>query len=139
MTIQITLGPQVAVVTENGATVVPNGTIFSSNVSWVSSQNEEYILTLQTDGNLVLYRLIGNPPPLAPGLTISVEALWATGTSDSGDTFVVQKDGNLVVYNSAGSPIWASNTNGTNSEGLFVQNDGNLVLYKLVPAWASNT
>jgi hypothetical protein len=139
MTLQITLGPKATFIIDNGTTIVPKGTTFSSNLTWVSSQNEEYILILQTDGNLVLYRLIGNPPPLAPGVTISVEALWATGTSAPGDTFVVQEDGNLVVYNSAGAPIWASNTSGISSDGLFVQDDGNLVLYKLVPVWASNT
>lgn len=139
-TISVTLGTPVPFTPNSDANIVAVGTTFVSDGAWVTSQNEEYVLILQPDGNLVLYQVIGNPPPFKPGVSFMGQALWAAGTFDNkGDTFVVQADGNLVVYNSDGNPIWASNTEGIVPIGLFVQNDGNLVLYKQAPAWASNT
>ena len=49
---------------------------------------------LQTDGNLVVYNVAGQP-------------LWWTGSVGYANaTFVVQNDGNLVVYNGSGQPLW---------------------------------
>lgn len=86
-------------------------------------------LTMQGDGNLVLY---------APGNA----AIWATNTSGhSGAWVVMQTDGNLVVVAANGTPLWASGTNGHSGAGLVLQSDGNAVIYAPgnVAVWASNT
>lgn len=94
----------------------------------LASSNGQYTLTMQLDGNLVLYDS-GNRP------------LWASNT----DGMAVQKcsmqnDGNLVLYLFDGRPAWASNTNGKAGAFLWLQNDGNLVIYhNRIAVWASNT
>lgn len=53
--------------------------------------------------------------------------------------FVHQTDSNIVLYGPNGV-LWASNTTGRGSTGLYMQGDGNLVLYGSSGAiWASNT
>jgi Beta-galactosidase len=94
----------------------------------LASCNGEYALTMQGDGNLVLYQ----------GGT----ALWASNTSGSAaDEAIMQGDGNLVLYTSAGSPVWASGTVGNDGASLVVQNDGNVVIYSASGAalWATGT
>lgn len=60
-------------------------------------------LTLQSDGNLVIYDSAGVP-------------LWATGTNGVGsnpgrDLMIMQSDGNAVLYEPSG-PLWATGTVG---------------------------
>jgi hypothetical protein len=56
------------------------------------------MLTMQGDGNLVLYSSTQAP-------------LWASGTSgQSGAQLFVQDDCHAVIYNTAGQPVWYSNT-----------------------------
>ncbi len=88
------------------------------------SQNLKFVLKMQSDGNLVLYRVQ------------DAQALWATGTEGKGATrAAMQKDGNLVLYK-ASVPIWASNTEKNAGALLKLQNDGNLVIYKgSAPIW----
>ncbi|MFI9814466.1 S8 family serine peptidase [Saccharothrix variisporea] len=81
------------------------------------SPNGQYKLTLQTDGNLVLYNAAGQPE-------------WHTFTYNSDVTRAeLQYDGNFVLYSTAGAPRWYTGTNGTPSDRLVVQDDGNVVLY----------
>lgn len=90
------------------------------------SQNGRYRLSMQTDGNLVIYN------PSAP--------IWASGTyrTDT-NTLVMQTDGNLVMYG-PGGPRWASNTWKSPANSVVLQDDGNLVMYGPAGAiWASNT
>jgi hypothetical protein len=55
----------------------------------------KHYLTLQDDGNLVLY-------------SAGDEAIWSTGTVGSGaESLVMQSDGNLVLYSNKGA-VWAS-------------------------------
>jgi hypothetical protein len=87
----------------------------------ISSNNGEYDLKMQHDGNLVLYRDSDD------------EALWASGVTfgKAVSEVVMQHDGNLVIYGYENhNALWASNTNdhGHNSY-LAVQNDGNVVIY----------
>jgi hypothetical protein len=120
-------------------------------------------LTMQTDGNLVLY---------SPG---AGPAQWATGTNPSSGTLaVLQNDGNFVVYAGSGQVLWSSGTNAyrgtalctdqTLQQGQFLgftgqqtagqpvsgptlvmQKDCNLVLYETsqsgtaTPVWSSDT
>lgn len=86
-------------------------------------------LTMQGDGNLVLY---------APGNA----AIWATNTGGhNGAWLSMQGDGNLVVVAPNGTPLWASGTNGHNGSSIILQSDGNAVIYAPGNAvlWASNT
>ncbi|MDR3436515.1 LysM peptidoglycan-binding domain-containing protein, partial [Telmatospirillum sp.] len=80
----------------------------------VYSQNSQFYLTYQTDGNLVVY---------GPGGAV----LWASGTSGNAPRdAIMQDDGNLVVYNSSGSPNWASGTVNNSGATLFLTNNGQL-------------
>jgi hypothetical protein len=113
---------------------LPAGSMTLTPGQGVWSANGAYCLTLQTDGNLVLY-------------TAGGQALWATGTNGQKvQAALMQTDGNLVVYapnkpDGSLHPLWASNTYGNSGARLAVQNDGNLVIYTAqgTPIWASNT
>ncbi|KAH8649327.1 hypothetical protein BX600DRAFT_442587 [Xylariales sp. PMI_506] len=92
-----------------------------------------YKLTLQQDGNLVLYD------------TTYEEALWASGTAGpmDPDILAVQEDG-TVLYNKVGKPYWVTDTwgGGGSRTVLVMQTDGNLILYAdndRNPLWTSNT
>lgn len=87
-----------------------------------------HVLTMQGDGNLVLYRR---------GV-----ARWSSGTwGRPGARAVLQGDGNVVVYDLNGVARWSSRTNGSGaSDRLVMQTDGNLVLYGPTRAlWATWT
>ncbi len=94
----------------------------------VDSCDGRFTLTLQSDGNLVLYKTGG-------------KALWSSQTNgDDGYAMWMQADGNLVVYDPYGAPLWASGTNGHAGATLAVQDDGNVVLYDAGKAiWATHT
>lgn len=84
----------------------------------LTSPNQQFALTMQPDGNLVLRS------------TSQGRALWSAGTGGSGATHVdMQNDGNLVIYRPDGQPVWSSGSAGTAGSHLEVQNDGNLVIY----------
>jgi hypothetical protein len=85
------------------------------------------VLSMQYDGNLVVYRY--------------GKARWSTRTDGNyGARAVMQGDGNFVVYDGAGRPLWNSATNGTGANRLVMQTDGNLVLYTpRRPVWCTYT
>jgi predicted alpha-1,6-mannanase (GH76 family) len=92
------------------------------------SPDGRLVVTLQTDGNLVLY-FRGKP-------------IWAAGIGGRGGTrLTMQPDGNLVVYTPSNVPVWATGTNGRGGTRFTLQNDGNLVVYTASnsPIWASQT
>ena len=82
----------------------PSSSIFA-NVGvgvneWLLSNNEQYMLILQGDGNLVLYNK-------------SWKALWASNTVGTGGIrLIMQGDGNLVIYDKNWKPTWNSGTAG---------------------------
>ncbi|WP_152628359.1 LamG-like jellyroll fold domain-containing protein [Streptacidiphilus neutrinimicus] len=91
-------------------------TITSAGTQMFSAGNAGYpgaVLTLQSDGNLVIY-------DTAADARAHTGSLWATGTygspSDTGDAVVFQPDAQLVVYDADGTPLWTSETddNGAN-------------------------
>jgi hypothetical protein len=93
----------------------------------LTSQNGAYYLTLQNDGNLVLYKNGGG-------------SLWDSATVGSGaQRALMQSDGNFVLY--AGTrPAWNSGSQGHPGAYVVVQNDGNLVVYQAGRAlWNSDT
>ena len=85
----------------------------------LQSDNKQYKLILQSDGNVVLYNQ-------------QSQAIWATNTKGliQPREFIMQTDGNLVLYDTNGKPKWASNTDNNPGAFLNVQNDGNLVVYR---------
>ena len=98
----------------------------------LTSNNGNYRLIMQNDGNLVIYNtknLIWEHP------------IWATNTVDRGNRFIMQRDGNAVLYDSSNRPLWASGTHGTSAVYIVMQDDGNLVIYdhRDDPRWASGT
>lgn len=90
------------------------------------TNGEGYSLSLQEDGNFVLYNSANQP-------------LWATNTYsffDRADTLKFLPNGNLVLYHQ-GRSVWSTNTqapkkkdnSGYESLCLELRKDGNLVIY----------
>ena len=83
----------------------------------VFSNNGQFHLEYQTDGNLVLYTadnipyFASNTPGTSPGCT------------------VMQADGNLVVYDGNGVPLWASGTWGNPGAYLTLEDDGSVNIF----------
>jgi hypothetical protein len=126
-----------------GGFLVPPNT-YPGNLTTLYSDDFVHWVTMQGDGNLVLYE--------------QGRALWASGTNYwTGNNFTgwcaMQFDGNLVLYEQDGTPFWASNTSGNwgnypsnvpdgsfpLSPYLNMQNDGNLVIYTEAAIWATGT
>lgn len=111
--------------TENRGEQVKSDQILLQNQT-IYSDNKQYFLILQSDGNLVQYG------PKGP--------VWATGRN-RGHFLIQQGDGKIVLYDYKGSPIWASPVwvpNGQTSRTV-VQGDGNLVTYNgYSPIWAAH-
>ena len=94
------------------------------------SPNNCFKLTLQTDGNLVLYNEITHKP------------IWASITQLKGVVKAVMQDnGNFVLYDNRDLPQWSTNTQINPKSYLAVQNDGNIVIYDQEhhATWASGT
>jgi hypothetical protein len=76
------------------------------------SGDGQYVLAMQTDGNLVMYAPGGRP-------------LWASGTSVGGSDLEMQTDGNLVVYAPPRhTAVWATGTSGALPAGPSGDQDG---------------
>ncbi|WP_072620283.1 S8 family serine peptidase [Spirulina major] len=87
---------------------------FNRGQDWTTSTG--YKFAFQNDGNLVMRNPEG-------------QAIWATGTHDTGaDRFVVQADGNVVLYEGS-EALWATDTNDNPGAYFAIQGDGNLVVY----------
>lgn len=89
-----------------------------------SSLNGRYRLVMQTDGNLVVYR-VGT-------------AVWSSGThGNPGARLVVQDDGNAVIYQ-GNRALWSTGTHANPTARMVLQDDGNLVVYRAnSPLWWS--
>ena len=93
-------------------------TISLSTGQSLSSANGQYELTMQQDGNLVLYK---NAPFQV--------ALWSSETQgNSGSSATMQADGNFVVYDNAGNPLWDAGTYGNPGATIQVQDNGQLAI-----------
>jgi cell wall-associated NlpC family hydrolase len=90
------------------------GTVLHAGGSAVSN-NQQFTLTMQADGNLVL---------AGQG-----QAVWSTRTSQNpGAWAAMQGDGNLVVYRPGGVALWSSSTSGHPDARLIITTDGNLAI-----------
>lgn len=94
---------------------------------YLLSPDAQFVLILQSDGNLVLYS--------------GKYARWSTKTAGKGATrAVMQSDGNFVLYTDAGKAVWSSGTAGKRGARLDLQTDGNIVIRQGTSAiWASKT
>lgn len=110
--------------------LLPGGTLTAGQ--FLTSADGHYELTLQGDGNLVLYLLNGAGAP---------RAIWQSDTSgDIGDRAVLQSNGNLVLVDASGQTLWSTNKTAAGCTNLKVQDDGNLVLYTATSAyWDTGT
>jgi hypothetical protein len=100
------------------------GAQLNANQSITNGQDR---LTMQPDGNLVVYNASNSP-------------LWASNTVNASVTHLtMQPDGNLVIYNSTGNPLWASNTAGNTGAYLTLSNTGTLMIDSEsgVPIWGA--
>jgi hypothetical protein len=102
----------------------------------IVSNNGEYTLVMQTDGNLVLYS--GWPSTPSP--------VWASNTEWLQPGLrpthaVMQNDGNFVLYNASGVPAFATATDNHPGSYIVLQDDRNLVVYdpNAMPLWATGT
>jgi hypothetical protein len=105
-----------------------NPELFMKNDESLESPSKNFRLTMQIDGNLVLYRQSDR------------KALWASNTASPVKFCLFQSDGNLVLYTTNHQPRWSSNTFGRNY--LRVQDDGNVVIYRWLfatPLWSTGT
>ena len=113
--------------TQAGRLLVGQGLMAGSSIT---SASGSLTLSMQVDGNLVLYDWYGQP-------------MWSSKTSGHPNSWdvVMQGDGNLVVYDAHSKPLWASNTAGKPGATLAVQDDGNVVIYDSGghALWATNT
>jgi hypothetical protein len=93
------------------------------------SPNGRYLLTLKSDGNLIIYR---KP---------SDKVIWSSKTQGRGVVrAIMQNDGDFVLYTKSREAIWHTNTYKKPKNHLLLQNDGNLVLYSMgapTVQWAS--
>jgi hypothetical protein len=113
-------------------------------------------LTMQGDGNLVLYAIDDMKLPsdflhvfsYTPDvLKLYAKPIWSTGTHvpepgrGRGSYCAMEDDGNLIVYDQAGHRCFETRTGGHRGAYLRLQTDGNLVIYTpdLKVAWSSNT
>ena len=121
---------------------IPPGTVMrSGSLHWAISSDEEFVLIMQGDGNLVLYRVIGQPPK-KQGDTFTGSPTWSTLTSgESNFMYFQETDGNLVVYDKNNKPLWNSGSHGKPGVpiALEVSREGYLALYKAEPkmVWSS--
>lgn len=91
------------------------------------STDRRFRLVMQTDGNLVLYR-------------VGAGAMWASGTRGTNHRAAMQSDGNFVIYNASNNAVWSTRTAGRSGAALLLQNDGNLVLKAGTSVvWSTNT
>ena len=96
------------------------------------SQNGNFQLVVQTDGDLVLYQV-------SPHI-----AVWSSQTvGQRSYELSMQTDGNVVLYDDATPPhaLWSSQTSGYRGAYpfgayLLLQDDGNLVVSTEIPCWS---
>ena len=107
-----------------GATVTQPTTIQKCN--GMKSANNQYMLVMQKDGNLVIYK-IGNS-----------HALWATGTYGSYAEF--NNDNNLYVKDANNNIVWTSASSNRTASMLTLGDDGVLTIsHNGAPTWTSKS
>lgn len=83
----------------------------TDNPSKLMSKNRQYILFMQSDGNLVIYRAANET-----GFDVNAEGplgdvIWASQTGGQSSGYykaIYQNDTNFVIYNRNNKPIWSA-------------------------------
>ncbi len=99
---------------------------------YLRSDNETYILRLQTDGNLVLFER--TPLQEIP--------LWASKTvGQSVHCLMMELSGNLSLYSTASKLLWSTATDSYPQAYLRITDQGEAVVFSSqgVPLWRSST
>ncbi|MCH5674437.1 protein kinase domain-containing protein [Streptomyces gilvus] len=92
--------------------------------SWATNRTT---MTMQTDGNLVIY-------------DEDHHRRWSSGTSGTGYRAIMQADGNLVVYDKDTWGVWSSVTSGHDGAYLYLGTDGDVsVVYQGTTLWSAGT
>lgn len=92
--------------------------------SW---QTNRTTMTMETDGNLVIY-------------DEDHHRRWSSGTSGTGYRAIMQADGNLVVYDKDTWGVWSSATSGHDGAYLYFGTDGDVsVVYQGTTLWSADT
>ncbi|MFJ8786163.1 MULTISPECIES: protein kinase [unclassified Streptomyces] len=92
--------------------------------SW---QTNRTTMTMQTDGNLVIF-------------DENHHRRWSSGTSGTGYRAIMQADGNLVVYDKDTWGVWSSVTSGHDGAYLYLGTDGDVsVVYQGTTLWSAGT
>lgn len=96
--------------------------------NFILSPDTHSSLTLQKDGNLVLFANLG-------------QTAWYSGSQGQAARLTMQGDGNLVVYSSTNNPLWSTGTYDNPGARLVIQTDGNMVVYSAanIPLWSTGT
>ena len=82
----------------------------------ILSTSKAWLLTMRSDGNLVLTSAAG-------------VRQWAAFTTGAGSTATMQTDGNFVVRNSRGVTLWSTRTSGSGSV-VRVLGNANVAIYR---------
>ena len=101
-----------------------NGESLNGGPGIMESKNLKYRISLQDDGNLVLYARDGSP-------------VWGSQShtrKGSGPPYQLKMEQNndLVLYDSTGNATWTSGTAGMGTPGmgqLSLQDDGSLIIH----------
>jgi len=111
----------------------PKEVLFTNQM--LTSINGEYVLILQTDGNMVLYAKVHHEDG-----SVILDPAWATETIGENAWYaVMQEDGNFVLHDWAGVALWQSYTDGKPGSFLQLQDDGNLVINEISHAWMADS
>lgn len=103
------------------------------------SATRNFVLEMQPDGNLVLYKIDDRDLPSDITKGHYREVTWSTGTSGA-NQLEMQDDGNLVLYDSNLGVPWASHTDGRPGTYLRCSDLGDLILYNGGnQVWSSNS
>lgn len=94
------------------------------------SATRAFMLTMQSDGNLVLYAPDDDAPAADATRGKYTIPIWSSRTNGCGGTHCdMQDDGNCVIKNSANQPVWSSGTQNRPGTFLRCQDDGNVVFF----------
>ena len=96
---------------------VDKPTEWKPNTTVLVSANQQYKLSYQSDGNLVVYDKSNKP-------------IWNTKTNGkTPNRLVFQADGNLVLYGANNVVFWASNSNSKGGKSLRLSDQGSLSIW----------